>query len=70
MKKSSPPSKVSKLLYKVNYTLSLANLINIFNWLKLSIASLTKAHFYASLPIIYLAILLAAISRLVLGGSL
>lgn len=69
MKKSSPPVTVSKLFNKGNYTLSLAKLINIFNWLKLSISSLTAADLYFSLLLIYLLIILASIGRLI-GGSL
>lgn len=68
MQKSSPPTKESKLLNKVNYTLSLAKLINIFNWLKLSVISLARVDYCTGLTLIYLVILLAAISRLVLGA--
>lgn len=65
MKKSSPHVTVSKLSNKGNYTLSLANLINIINWLKLSISSLTTAHLYASLPLIYLLMMLVGLGRIV-----
>ena len=65
MKKSPPPITVSKLSNNVNYTLSLANLINIINWLKLTTIKLAALELCTGLTLIYLLLILAGLGRIV-----